>query len=88
MSEEVSIHLEDSENYEAERRDFLNSIFSLLKLLSLYDIENESLIRPREMFEKALFAVRRHSYAKTGIELKNDEGHLTRSKNFESLLYR
>jgi len=73
----VSLHLEDRESYAPDLREFVNSVFSFLKLLALYDIENETMARPRKAFEKTLFKVQKHSYARTGIELKCEDGVLT-----------
>jgi hypothetical protein len=76
--EDVSVELEQSdEQQQNDRRELLNSIFSLLKLLALYDIHNDSLIRPKEMFERAWGRVRRHEHAKAGVELKFEDAALT-----------
>lgn len=73
----ISLHLEDQESYAADRREFVNGVFTFLKLLALYDLQNDTLARPRESFEKTLFKVQKHSYARTGIELKCEDGVLT-----------
>lgn len=77
MSEEISLHLDDREAYDEERREYVNAIFGLLKLLALYEIGNEAVSRPKENFEKALFKIRKHSHARTGVEIKYSDNLLT-----------
>ncbi|MGA0164321.1 MAG: hypothetical protein ACO3LE_08800, partial [Bdellovibrionota bacterium] len=65
------------ERFEGERRDFLNSIFALLKGLSLHDIRNEALSKPWQQFQKSLQDLSQYSQAEKGVEIQFKDGLLT-----------
>lgn len=56
--------------FEQERREFLNSTFSFLRALSIHDIHNDAVSRPKENFMRALQKLRQYSQAQKGVELK------------------
>jgi len=65
------------EKFEGERRDFLNSIFALLKGLSLHDIRNEALSKPWQQFQKSLQELGQYSQAEKGVGIQFKDGLLT-----------
>ncbi|MBN8555493.1 MAG: hypothetical protein J0L93_08615 [Deltaproteobacteria bacterium] len=59
-----------SPEFEQTRRDFLNSIFALLKSLSVHDIHNVALQRPFQNFEKALNELRHYAKEDGKVEMR------------------
>lgn len=71
--EEAKIQGEESEAFEQARRELLNGVFSLLKNLSIHDLVNEAIDRPRENFLAALEKLRAYPAARKGVEIKFQE---------------
>ncbi len=67
----------DPEKLESERREFLNSIFGLLKGLALHSIENEALNKPWQAFQKSFEDLKQYSQSANGVEIKLQDGLLT-----------
>lgn len=68
---------EHNDQFEQERRDFLNSIFSLLKALAIHDLNNEALQRPWQNFRQSFEKLSQYPQADKGIEIRLQDGLLT-----------
>jgi|GEM_PF-4653881 len=73
----MNIQNPENDELSQHRRDFLNAIFGLLKALSIHDLENGAVQRPKENLEKLIHHLSQFPQAKNGVEIKLQEGLLT-----------
>jgi len=74
---EAGVFKTDTPQFEGERREFLNASFALLKGLSIHDVKNEAIERPKQSFFQAMQRLRDGIDADQFIEIKYVDGILS-----------
>lgn len=76
MAETEFAKIETNSN-DTERREFLNASFALLKGLSIHDVNNEAIERPKQNFFQTLEKLRKEAIDNEPVEMKYVDGILS-----------